>query len=40
MRQCELEEGELPPVLARNGEHMLQIDLAVVFASVFFFLQL
>lgn len=22
MRQCELEEGELPPVLARNAEHM------------------
>lgn len=22
MRQCELEEGELPPILARNAEHM------------------
>lgn len=22
MWQCELEEGELPPVLARNAEHM------------------
>lgn len=37
LQQCELEEGELLPVLARNWEHILKIDFVVVVVSVFFF---